>query len=89
MFELIFVLIFVATLLVTGITFMTVLAATGVALLVMLVLGMIGVVFKLLPWLIVIAIGVWFFKNFVHSSSQRRYQSHGAVKLLLASGLSF
>lgn len=29
MFELIFVLIFVATLLVTGITFMTVLAATG------------------------------------------------------------
>ncbi|MFA0070012.1 envelope stress response protein PspG, partial [Vibrio breoganii] len=47
MFELIFVLIFVATLLVTGITFMTVLAATGIALAVMLVLGMMGVVFKL------------------------------------------
>ena len=73
MFELIFVLIFVATLLVTGITFMTVLAATGVALAVMFLLGMMSVVFKLLPWLIVIAIGVWFFKNFVHSSSQRRY----------------
>ena len=73
MFELIFVLIFVATLLVTGITFMTVLAATGVALAVMLVLGMMGVVFKLLPWLIVIALGFWFFKNFVHSSNQRRY----------------
>ncbi|ARP39384.1 envelope stress response protein PspG [Vibrio syngnathi] len=73
MFELIFVLIFVATLLVTGITFMTVLAATGIALAVMLVLGMMGVVFKLLPWLIVIAVGVWFFKNYVHSSSQRRY----------------
>ncbi len=58
MFELIFVLIFVATLLVTGITFMTVLVATGVALAVMLLLGMMGVVFKLLPWLIVIAIGV-------------------------------
>ena len=73
MFELIFVLIFVATLLVTGITFMTVLAATGVALAVMLVLGMMGVVFKLLPWLIVIALGIWFFKNFVYSSNQRRY----------------
>ena len=73
MFELIFVLIFVATLLVTGITFMTVLAATGVALAVMLLLGMMSVVFKLLPWLIVIAIGVCFFKNFVHSSNQRRY----------------
>ncbi|MEZ9287318.1 envelope stress response protein PspG [Vibrio lentus] len=73
MFELIFVLIFVATLLVTGITFMTVLAATGIALAVMLVLGMMGVVFKLLPWLIVIALGIWFFKNCVHSSNQRRY----------------
>ena len=73
MFELIFVLIFVATLLVTGITFMTVLVATGVALAVMFLLGMMSVVFKLMPWLIVIAIGVWFFKNFVHSSSQRRY----------------
>ncbi|MFA0113541.1 envelope stress response protein PspG [Vibrio sp. 10N.261.46.E11] len=73
MFELIFVLIFVATLLVTGITFMTVLAATGIALAVMLVLGMMGVVFKLLPWLIVIAVGVWFFKNYVHCSNQRRY----------------
>ena len=63
MFELIFVLIFVATLLVTGITFMTVLVATGIALAVMLVLGMMGVVFKLLPWLIVIALGIWFFKT--------------------------
>lgn len=68
MFELIFVLIFVATLLVTGITFMTVLAATAVALTVMFILGMMGIVFKLLPWLIVIALGVWFFKNFVYST---------------------
>lgn len=65
MFELIFVLVFVATLLVTGITMMTVFAATGVALVVMLVLGMIGAVIKLIPWLIVIALGVWFFKSFV------------------------
>ncbi|MEZ9060102.1 envelope stress response protein PspG [Vibrio pelagius] len=73
MFELIFVLIFVATLLVTGITFMTVLAATGLALVVMVVLGMVGAVLKLLPWLIVIAIAIWFFKNVVNSSNPRRY----------------
>ncbi|WP_261882481.1 envelope stress response protein PspG [Vibrio pelagius] len=73
MFELIFVLIFVVTLLVTGITFMTVLAATGLALVVMVVLGMVGAVLKLLPWLIVIAIGIWFFKNVVNSSNPRRY----------------
>lgn len=73
MFELIFVLIFVATLLVTGITFMTVLAATGLALVVMAVLGMVGAVLKILPWLIVIAIGIWFFKNVVNSSNPRRY----------------
>lgn len=65
MFELIFVLVFIATLLVTGITMMTVLAATGIALAVMMLLGMIGVVLKLLPWLIVIAVGIWFFKNHV------------------------
>ena len=73
MFELIFVLIFVATLLVTGITFMTVLAATGLALVVMVVLGMVGAVLKILPWLIVIAIGIWFFKNVVNSPNPRRY----------------
>ncbi|WP_047043440.1 envelope stress response protein PspG [Vibrio mexicanus] len=65
MFELIFVLVFIATLLVTGITMVTVLAATGIALAVMMLLGMIGVVLKLLPWLIVIAVGIWFFKNHV------------------------
>ncbi|MCK6265190.1 envelope stress response protein PspG [Vibrio sp. ZSDE26] len=67
MFELIFILVFIATLLVTGITMMTVLAATVLSFLVLSVLGMVGVVFKLLPWLIVIAVGVWFFKNYVYS----------------------
>ncbi|MEZ8826862.1 envelope stress response protein PspG [Vibrio amylolyticus] len=67
MFELIFVLVFVATLLVTGITFMTLFAATVLSFLVLAVLGMVGVVFKLIPWLIAIAIGVWFFKNYVYS----------------------
>ncbi len=71
MLELIFILVFAATLLVTGVTMMSVLAATGIALVVMFLLGLVGTVLKLLPWLLVIAVGVWFFKNFV---SQPRYK---------------
>jgi len=56
MFELIFILVFIATLLV------------GFALLVMVLLGMLGAVFKILPWLIVIALGFWFFKHYVYCS---------------------
>ena len=71
MLELIFILVFTATLLVTGITMVTVFAATGIALVVMFLLGMVGAVLKLLPWLIVIALGICFFKNFV---AQPRYK---------------
>ncbi len=71
MLELIFILVFAATLLVTGVTVMSVLAATGIALVVMFLLGLLGTVLKLLPWLIVIALGIWFFKNCV---SQPRYK---------------
>ncbi|EGR2796112.1 envelope stress response protein PspG [Vibrio navarrensis] len=67
MFELIFILVFAATLFVTGITMMTVFAATAIALVVMVLLGMLGFVLKLLPWLIVIAVGIWFFKHVVAS----------------------
>lgn len=65
MFELIFILVFTATLLVTGVTMLTVFAAVAFSLVVMLVLGMLGAVLKLLPWLIVIGVGVWFFKSYV------------------------
>ncbi|MCJ2378356.1 envelope stress response protein PspG [Vibrio sp. ZSDZ34] len=64
MFELIFLLVFIATLLVTGMTMMTVFVATGVAFFIMFLLGMIGMVFKLLPWLILLLIGVWIYKQF-------------------------
>lgn len=63
MFELIFVLVFIATLLVTGLTMFTVFAAAGFALMVMVLLGMVGAVIKLIPWLIVIAVGIWFSKT--------------------------
>ncbi|NOH80685.1 envelope stress response protein PspG [Vibrio sp. RE86] len=65
MFELIFILVFVATLLVTGVTVVTVLAGVAFSMVVMLLLGMVGAVIKLIPWLIVIAIGIWFFKTYV------------------------
>ncbi|UPQ87731.1 envelope stress response protein PspG [Vibrio sinaloensis] len=65
MFELIFILVFVATLLVTGVTVVTVMAGIAFSLVVMLLLGMLSAALKLIPWLIVIAIGIWFFKNHV------------------------
>lgn len=65
MFELIFILVFAATLLVTGVTLATVIAGVLFSFVVMLLLGMVGVVLKLLPWIIVIALGVWFFKTYV------------------------
>ncbi|WP_038175216.1 envelope stress response protein PspG [Vibrio pacinii] len=68
MFELIFILVFGATLLVTGVTMVTVIAGVAFSLVVMVLLGMLSVALKLLPWLIVIAIGIWFFKNHVAQS---------------------
>ena len=65
MFELIFILVFAATLLVTGVTLATVIAGVLFSFVVMLLLGMVGVVLKLLPWIIVIALGVSFFKTYV------------------------
>lgn len=63
MFEIIFILVFVATLLVTGLTLMSVFAAIGLSLLVMLVLGMFGMAIKLLPWILAIAVIVWIFRH--------------------------
>ncbi len=63
MFEIIFILIFVATLLVTGLTLMSVFAAIGLSLMVMLVLGMFGIALKLLPWILLIAFVVWIFRQ--------------------------
>ncbi len=63
MFEIIFILIFVATLLVTGLTLMSVFAAIGLSLMVMLVMGMFGIALKLLPWILLIAFVVWIFRQ--------------------------
>ncbi len=68
MFELIFFLSFLGILVFTGITMMSVFFAIGISFVVMLLLGMLGLALKLLPWLVVIGVGVWFFKNHVYCS---------------------
>lgn len=67
MFELLFLFVFVGVLFFTGVTVMTVSLAIGVSFLLMFVMGMLGFVLKLLPWLIVIGISVWIYKNYVTS----------------------
>jgi phage shock protein G len=68
MFEFIFLLVFLGVLLFTGVTMLTVFFALGAAFVMMFLLGMLGFALKLLPWLIVIGLVVWFFKNHVYCS---------------------
>ncbi|EJL6481698.1 TPA: envelope stress response protein PspG [Vibrio cholerae] len=59
MFEIIFIFVFAATLLVTGITLMSVFGAMALAFLIMALFGMLGIVLKLLPWLLVVLVVIW------------------------------
>ncbi|WP_337921372.1 envelope stress response protein PspG [Vibrio cholerae] len=61
MFELIFIFVFAATLLVTGITLMSVFGA--MAFLIMALFGMLGIVLKLLPWLLVVLVVIWLMRD--------------------------
>ncbi len=63
MFELIFIFGFAATLLVTGITLMSVFGAMALAFLIMALFGMLGIVLKLLPWLLVVLVVVWLMRD--------------------------
>ncbi|GHX68325.1 envelope stress response protein PspG [Vibrio cholerae] len=63
MFELIFIFVFAATLLVTGITLMSVFGAMALAFLIMALFGMLGIVLKLLPWLLVVLVVVWLMRD--------------------------
>jgi phage shock protein G len=63
MFELIFIFVFAATLLVTGITLISVFGAMALAFLVMALFGMLGIVLKLLPWLLVVLVVVWLMRD--------------------------
>ncbi|AMG03504.1 envelope stress response protein PspG [Vibrio mimicus] len=68
MFELIFILVFAAALLVTGITLMSVFGAIALAFLIMALFGMLGIVLKLLPWLLVVLVVIWLMRDKVSSS---------------------
>ncbi|HGE6115653.1 TPA: envelope stress response protein PspG [Vibrio cholerae] len=63
MFELIFIFVFAATLLVTGITLRSVFGAMALAFLIMALFGMLGIVLKLLPWLLVVLVVVWLMRD--------------------------
>ncbi|BCK25471.1 phage shock protein G [Vibrio cholerae] len=63
MFELIFIFVFAATLLVTGITLMSVFGAMVLAFLIMALFGMLGIVLKLLPWLLVVLVVIWLMRD--------------------------
>ncbi|EKF9792523.1 envelope stress response protein PspG [Vibrio cholerae] len=63
MFELIFIFVFAATLLVTGITLISVFGAMALAFLIMALFGMLGIVLKLLPWLLVVLVMIWLMRD--------------------------
>ncbi|EPY9865820.1 envelope stress response protein PspG [Vibrio cholerae] len=63
MFELIFIFVFAATLLVTGLTLMSVFGAMALAFLIMALFGMLGIVLKLLPWLLVVLVVIWLMRD--------------------------
>jgi phage shock protein G len=63
MHELLFVIVFIGTLALMGITIASIFMAIGLSLALVVILGMLGAVFKLLPWLIVIALIVYFAKR--------------------------
>ncbi|HIF9318898.1 TPA: envelope stress response protein PspG [Photobacterium damselae] len=70
MLELLFLLAFTAVLVFTGISVIGILVAVAAGFALMMVAGMLGLVIKLLPWIIVIAIGVYFYRE--HKEKQAR-----------------
>ncbi|MDD1793808.1 envelope stress response protein PspG [Enterovibrio sp. ZSDZ42] len=63
MIEFLFLVGFTIALLATGISFIGVIAAMVVGFVVMALAGMIGLVFKMLPWILLIAVVIWLLKG--------------------------
>lgn len=63
MFEFLFLVAFALVLVFTGVSLIGLLMAVAAGFAVMAVVGMLGLLFKLLPWIIVIALGIWFFRE--------------------------
>lgn len=69
MFELLFIVVFIAMLMFTGVTMVTFFVALAAALLFGFFVSMIGAVMKLLPWIIVALIGLYIYKYYNKPSS--------------------
>lgn len=69
MFELIFIMVFIGVLVMTGVTFVTVSLAIVVSFTVLFMLGMVGVLFQLLPWIVAFVIALWVYNRFIARSS--------------------
>ncbi|SMS03065.1 phage shock protein G [Vibrio mangrovi] len=63
MMEVLFLLIFVGVLFFTGLTVLGVVLSIGLSFLFVLAFGMLAVFLKMLPWLLIIMIGIWLFKK--------------------------
>jgi phage shock protein G len=65
MIEILFLFCFAGLLFFTGITVMGILLSVGLSFFFIVVFGMLAVFLKLIPWLLVIVIGIWAVKKFV------------------------
>ncbi|MDO6708795.1 MULTISPECIES: envelope stress response protein PspG [unclassified Photobacterium] len=63
MVEILFLLVFAGVLIMTGVSVLGMVIAMAAGFAVMAFAGLIGVVIKLLPWIILIAIGVWLYRG--------------------------
>ncbi|AJR06794.1 envelope stress response protein PspG [Photobacterium gaetbulicola] len=72
MIEFLFLLVFAAVLVCTGVSILGMALAVVAGFVVMAVAGMIGVVFKLLPWLLLIAVVVWFYREHKAEQAHRK-----------------
>ncbi|PSW10484.1 envelope stress response protein PspG [Photobacterium sanctipauli] len=63
MVELLFLIAFAIVLFFSGISMIGMVLAVAAGFVVMAIAGMIGVMFKMLPWLILIAVVIWFYRE--------------------------
>lgn len=63
MFELLFIIFFVISFAVFGFSLLSVAVVFGVSLLLMIIMGMLGVLLKMLPWLLVVGLVIYFVRK--------------------------
>lgn len=74
MVELIVLTVFVVGLLVSGLTLMGFLVAAGAAAVTLLLISMLGLALKLLPWIIVIGLAVLAYRYYCRDSGSDRWR---------------